>query len=146
MSSSEKASEEVDIATPAFNVTKVMGTVGAGIAALAAALPAALVNDHAVIIAAIAAATAIILGVIALSAVDVKTRQRAHEAAMRWGGQKPTESAFQAMPSQDVILQMGHNKDEYEVRYASVENGSVHVFAERQGDPVSVTFKKSPKP
>jgi len=137
---------EVDVTAPAFSVTKIMGTVGAGIAALVAALPAALVNDHAVVIAGIASATAIALGVLALAAVDVKTRQRAHEASLRWGEAKVGEPSFQAMPKQDVILQMGHNQDEYEVRYASVENGTVHVFAEREGTPVAVTFTKSPKP
>ncbi len=137
---------EVDVTAPAFSVTKIMGTVGAGIAALVAALPAALVNDHAVVIAAIASASAIALGVLALAAVDVKTRQRAHEAALRWGEPEGGASTFQAMPQGEVILQMGHNKDEYVVRYASVENGSIHVFAERHGTPVAVSFTKTPKP
>jgi hypothetical protein len=137
---------EVDVTAPAFSITKIMGTVGTGIAALVAALPAALVNDHAVVIAAIASASAIALGVLALAAVDVKTRQRAHEATLRWGESTTTDSSFQAMPSRDVILLVGERKKEYEVRYASVEDGSVHVFAEREGSPVAVTFTKSPKP
>ncbi len=139
--------EKVDIGSPAFSATKVQATIGGLIAVIAGTVPTTLKEDESVVIAAIAAGTLLMLGIFALIGVDIRTRQRAQEAKLRYGGGKPSEpSSFQALPVKDLVLQLGHNNDEYEVRYASVEKDLVHVFADREGAAISATFKESPKP
>lgn len=139
--------DKVDVGSPAFSATKVQATLGTLIVAVLGAVPASLKADKAVVIAAIAAGVLLLLGVFALVAVDIQTRQRAQEAKLRYGDGKPTEpSNFQALPTRDLVLQLGHNDDEYEVKYATVEKGLVHVYADRDGTPISATFKETPKP
>jgi hypothetical protein len=144
--------EEVDVASPAFSITKVMAAFGAALAVILGAVPKSLAQDQTIVVAALAAATVILLGVFALSAVDIKTRQRAAEAKLRYGGDgggKGSDAGFQAIPDKngkDAVLQLKHMGDEYDVRYASVEKDTVHVFADRDGEQVAVTFKEVPKP
>lgn len=143
----EKTKEgEVDVATPAFSITKVMSGFGLAITAALGAVPASVKEEPAVVVAAIAAGAAIMLGVFALIAADIRTRQKAREATLRFGDGKPSEAKFQALPTKDLVLQVGHNSDEYEVKYATVENGVVNVYADRDGAPISVAFKEAPKP
>jgi hypothetical protein len=141
--------EEVDVASPAFSITKVMAAFGAALAVILGAVPKSLSEDQTIVVAALAAATFILLGVFALSAVDIKTRQRAAEAKLRYGAGKASDANFQAMPDKngkDAVLQLKHQGDEYDVRYASVEKDKVHVFADRDGEPIAVSFKEVPKP
>jgi hypothetical protein len=136
--------EEVDISTPAFSITKVQTTVGLLITAVLGAVPAALRSNETIIVAAIAAGTVILLGVFALVAVDIMTRQRAHEASLRYGDGKATEKSFQALPTEELVLQQGHSTDEYELKLAMVEGDSVRLVAARNGDLISATFKEAP--
>jgi hypothetical protein len=80
--------EEVEIKAPAFSVTKITSGIGVAvgglIGALLAVVPDELKKHPGVVIAAIAAATLIMLGIIVLAAVDMRTRQRAQEAKLRW--------------------------------------------------------------
>lgn len=85
--------EEWEIKAPAFNVTKVASGLGVLVSGLLAVLPTALKEDPAVVIAAIAAATAVVLGIFALVAVDVIARQRAQEAKRRWPAEEEKASA-----------------------------------------------------
>src|ERR1700709_139471 len=142
--------EEVDVGTPAFSLTKVMSTVGgalaSAIAALLLVLPEGLRDDEAVVIAVIASSTVMLLGIFWLVAADFRTRQKAREATLHFGERKPSEARFQALPTNELVLQLCHGSDEYEGKYATVEDGQVHLFGDRAGTPISVTFKESPKP
>ena len=139
---------EAEVKAPAFSATKVQASLGVVLVGILAVVPATLKDDEQVVIAALAAATAIMLGVFALIAVDIRTRQRAKEASLRYGGDgaKGSPPSFQALPIEDLVLQKGHNADEYEVKLAMVEEGSVRVVAARDGELVSATFKEAPKP
>jgi hypothetical protein len=147
----EKTKEdEVDVGTPAFSITKVMSTVGTALATAVAAflllLPKGLQDDEAVVIAVIAALTLVLLGIFWLVAADFNTRQKAREATLRYGEGKTSAAKFQALPSKELILQLGHNSPEYEVRYATVEDGVVNLYADHEGTPIAVAFKEAPKP
>lgn len=137
---------EVDISAPAFSITKVQAALGLLISGILGVVPTALKDNVTILVASIAAATLVVLGILALVAVDIRTRQRAQEAKLRYGDGKSTEPAFQALPTKDLVLQLGHSKDEYEVKFATVEKGLVHVMAVRDGEPISATFKETPKP
>ncbi len=138
---------EVDISAPAFSITKVQAALGLLISGILGVVPARLKDDETILVASIAAATLVVLGIFALVAVDIRTRQRAREAALRYGEEKAAEpSSFQALPTKDLVLQLGHNGDEYEVKFATVEKGQVHVMAVRDGEPISATFKETPTP
>ncbi len=140
----------VDVKAPAFSITKVMSTLGGTLAAAVAAflllLPKNLQDDQAVVIAVIAALSLVLLGLFWLAAADIRTRQKATEATLRYGDGKPSEAKFQALPTKDLVLQVGHNSDEYEVKYATVEKGVINVYADRDGAPISVVFKEAPTP
>lgn len=143
--------EKVDISAPAFSVTKIGSGVAVLIAALLAALPTTVKENTTILVASIASATLIMLAVLALVAVDIKTRQRAHEAKLRFGGggdggSEAAAPSFQALPTKKLILQQGHSTDEYEVQLATVEKDLVQVIATRDGDSISATFKETPKP
>jgi hypothetical protein len=147
----EKTREEkVDVESPAFSITKVMAslgtTIGAAVLALLAVLPDGLKDDPAIVIAAIAAITLVLLGIFGLVAVDIRTRQKAKEATLRYGEAKSSAAKFEALPNKDLILQVDGDGEEYKVKYASVENGVVNVYADRSGTPISVAFKEAPKP
>lgn len=139
---------EVDIPTPAFSLTKVQATLGAFVTAVLAVLPASLKSNEAIVIAAIAAGTLVLLGVFALAAVDIQTRQRAREAALRFGGGKAAAADFVAVPGseEDLVLQVGHNTDEYEVKLATVKDGEVTLVATRDGRSISQVFQEPTKP
>lgn len=139
--------KEVEISAPAFSITKVQAALGLLISCILAAVPGAVKDNVTIIVASIAAATLVVLGIFALVAVDIRTRQRAREATLRYGNEQPAaEPSFQALPTNDLILQLGHSSDEYEVKFATVEKGQVHVMAVRDGVPISATFKEAPKP
>jgi hypothetical protein len=143
--------EKVDISAPAFSATKVQAALGLLITGIIAVVPASHKDDVTVIVASIAAATLIVLGMFALVAVDIRTRQRAHEAKLRFGGggdggSEAAAPSFQALPTKKLILQQGHSTDEYEVQLATVEKDLVQVIATRDGDSISATFKETPKP
>lgn len=136
---------EVAISAPAFSATKVQAALGLFISGILGGLPAALKSDETILVASIAAATLVVLGIFALVAVDIHTRQQAQEAKLRFGDGKEAASAFQALPTKDLVLQQGHNSDEYEVKFAVVEKGVVNVMATRDGEAISATFKEAPK-
>jgi hypothetical protein len=139
---------DVDITSPAFSITKVQVALGLLITGIVGVLPPALKENEAVMIASIAAASLVMLGVFALSAVDIKTRQRAAEAQLRFGGGGGggSKSSFEVMPvEENLIIQKGHNADEYEVRFAAVKKGGVDLLAARDGEFITVPFKKTPK-
>jgi hypothetical protein len=143
------AEEKVDVDSPAFSLTKVQTSLGGVIAAVLAVAPKALQEDETVVVAAFAAGTLILLGVFALAAVDIVTRQKAKAATLRYGDGEPAPAAkFQALPTKDLVLQLGHNSNEYDIKYATVDGDVVRVYADRDGedDPISVTFKEVPKP
>jgi hypothetical protein len=145
-SAQQSKDEELDLTAPAFNVTKVGSGVGVLIAAVIAVVPPALKDDEAVIVASIAVAALVILGAIALAAVDVMTRQRAREATLRYGtGKAPEQPLFYATPVEnDLILQRGHSKDEYEVKLALVEKDRVSLVASRNGETIAADFAEAP--
>lgn len=138
--------EEVDISAPAFSVTKVQAALGLVITGILGIVPTAHKDDVTVIVASIAAATLVVLGIFALVSVDMRTRQRAQEAKLRFGAPAPASASFQAMPTKGLVLQMGHNSDEYEVSHAAVDGDTVRLYGDREGDPICVTFKEVPKP
>jgi hypothetical protein len=140
------AEEKVAIDSPALSLTKVQASLGAVIAVLLGVVPKALQEDETIIVAAFAAGTLILLGVFGLAAVDIIARQKAKAAELCCGDGKPSKAKFDAMPTKDLVLQVGHNSDEYEVKYATVEDGLIHLHADREGSPISVTFKEVPKP
>lgn len=86
------ADSEVSVTAPAFKITTATEGIGAIFAAVLAVLPSALSEDETVVVAAIAAATLIVLGTFALAAVDIRTRQRAKEAELRYGGRRQEDS------------------------------------------------------
>lgn len=136
---------EVDVQAPAFSATKVQAALGIVIAGILGAVPSSLQADQAVVIAAIAAGTAVVLGVFGLVAVDIRTRQRAHEATLRYGnGGVGKPKTFQAVPMEKLVLQKGHSTPEYEVKLAMVEDGSVSLVGARDGELISATFKETP--
>jgi len=137
---------QVDVDTPAFSTTKVIAAFGAAVTAALAALPATDSHGEAVQVAAIAAGAFLVLGLCGVFAVDVSTRQKAKEAALRFGDGKPDAARFQALPTKDLTLQVGGGGKEYDVKYATVEDGVVNVYADREGAPISVAFKEAPKP
>lgn len=143
----QSSKEELDITSPTFNVTRVGGILGGLVTAVLAVVPAALKENPAVIVAGIAAAALVVVGLIALAAVDVMTRQRAREATLRYGDGKTTQPHFHAIPvDSDLILQQGHSNDEYEVKVALVENDKVSLVASRNGKTISADFEEAPKP
>jgi hypothetical protein len=137
---------EVDIVAPGFSATKIQSLIGAAVLGVLAVVPTQLKEDEQVVIAAIAAGTAILLGMFALWAVDIRARQKAREVALRWGAPEDKPQVFQALPTEALILQKGHSTPEYEVKMAMVEEGSVSLVAARNGELVSATFKQAPKP
>lgn len=135
--------KEVEITTPAFSITKVQASLGVAIAAVLAAVPASLRSDEAVVITAIAAGTALLLGVFALAAVDIRTRQRAREATLRFGSDDgASASEFVAVPDgkEKLVLQVGHSTNEYDLRLATVKDGEVTLLATRDGQSIARTF------
>ena len=138
--------KEVEIEAPAFSATKVQSLVGAVVLGVLTVVPSRLKTDEQVVIAVIAAGTVILLGMFALWAADIRTRQRAREAALRWGASKEEPPKFSALPTEDLVLQKGHNAPEYEVKMAMVEEGSISLIASRDGQMVSTTFKEAPQP
>jgi hypothetical protein len=140
----EKTAEDgkVDVKSPAFSITKVQASLGALITAIAAVAPKALQASETIQVAAIASGTVIMLGVFALAAVDIVTRQRAREATLRFGsggGGKPGK--FVALPEGDLVLQQGHKSDEYEVKMVEVEGEAVTLVATRNGHSISPVFR-----
>ena len=138
--------KEVEIVAPGFSATKIQSLIGSTVLGVLALVPTQLQEDEQVVIAAIAAGTAILLGMFALWAVDIRTRQKATEATLRWGTPEGKPQIFHALPTEDLILQKGHSTPEYEVKMAMVEEGSVNLVAARNGELVSATFKEAPKP
>ena len=110
---------EVDVKSPAFSITKVQATLGALITAVAGALPALADASETIKVAAIASGTVIMLGVFGLAAVDIRTRQRAAEAKLRYGSGKTGTADFVALPEKKtLVVQEDHSKVEYEVDIA----------------------------
>lgn len=72
-------------------------------------------------------------------------RQRAREAALRYGpGKAPEQPLFYATPvERDLVLQQGHSKDEYEVQIALVENDKVSLVASRNGKTITADFEET---
>ncbi|HTT94469.1 MAG TPA: hypothetical protein VMF55_07335 [Solirubrobacterales bacterium] len=144
--SSAGGSEEEDIRTSAFNVTKV-GSAAAGlIAVILGAVPAAAGSDPAIIIAAIAAGTAVILGALGLAAVDLSVRQRARQAALQFGHEDQSASTdFVVLPaSDDLRLKQYPNGDEFEVRSGQVKGTEVTIWAAKDGgESVVLTLTKA---
>jgi hypothetical protein len=145
------ADGKVDVETPAFSATKVQSLIGGLVMAVIAVVPTKLKEDEQIVIAAIAAGTAILLGIFALWAVDIRTRQRAREATLRWGGGPDGGNGGGAghveiaLPSENLVLQKGHNADEYEVKLAVVDKGAVSLVAARDGEVFATTFKEAPQ-
>lgn len=137
---------KVDIDTPAFSVTKVVTVLGAIIGAVLAVVPAQLKEETPVVIAAVASGTLVLLGIFTLVAVDIRTRQKAKAATLRFGDGKPAEADFIALPVEDLVLQRGHNKPEYEVSYLKVEGGAVHLYARNGASSITATFEEAVKP
>src|SRR5215218_3648217 len=119
--------DEVDVGSPAFSLTKAQATLGLLITAVLGAVPASLQADRAVVIAAIAAGAVVMLGVFYLAGIDIKTRQRAAEAALRF----PDEE--------------GPSAAEYRVRMAEVKKGKVEILASNDGDFIIVPFTEGAK-
>jgi hypothetical protein len=138
--------DEVDVGSPAFSLTKVQATLGLLIAAILGAVPPSLKADPAVVIAAIAAAAAVMLGVFFLAAVDIKTRQRAAEAALRFPDGEAPKKSFNVVPvAEDLRIQKGPNAAEYRVRLAEVKKGEVEILASNDGDFITVPFTEGKK-
>jgi hypothetical protein len=143
--------EKVDIEAPAFSLTKVQAGLGALIAAVSAVVPTALQENQTVVVAAIAAGTVVMLGVFALAATDLITRQRAAEAKLRWPGGSGGEPATTAKPDsqllllpdrEGLVLQGKHSGVEYEVVCALAEGNMVTLVARADGQqPLEPTFK-----
>jgi hypothetical protein len=137
------ADEKVDVTSPAFSITKVQATLGVIIAAIVGTLPPALENKEAVYIAAIAAATLVVLGIFALAAVDIKVRQRAAESKLRFGGGEGLKGEFTALPAEEnLVIQKGSNTDEFKVRMAAVKAEGVDLLATRDGKTITLSFEK----
>ncbi len=143
----EKSEEagKVDVKAPAFSITKVQASLGALIAVIAGAVPAAIDASETIEVAAIAAGTVIMLGVFALAAVDIVTRQRAREAAMRYGDGEGKPAKYVALPAKPLVLQQGHNSDEYEVKMLEVEGTGATLVAMRDGETIAAVFRKPDK-
>jgi hypothetical protein len=133
--------DEVDVASPAFSLTKVQATLGLLITAVLGAVPPSLKADPAVVIAAIAAGAAVMLGVFFLAAVDMKTRQRAAEASLRFPDGDSPKKSFNVVPvTEDLRIQKGPSADEYRVRLAEVTRGKVEILASHDGDFITIPF------
>jgi hypothetical protein len=144
LSSQEPAKEEWLISAPAFSVTKVQATIGVFITAVLGAVPASLGSDRSVVIAAIAAGTLIMLGVLALVAVDMRTRQRAHEAKLRFGnGGSDSAGDLLAVPAQPLRVMKGSSDEEYDVDMLKVADGKAQLVATRDGGSSSIPFNTS---
>ncbi|MDX6589827.1 MAG: hypothetical protein QOI84_1101 [Solirubrobacterales bacterium] len=135
--------DEVDVASPAFSLTKVQATLGLFITAIVGVVPPALKDDPSVMVASIAAGAAVMLGVFYLAAVDLKTRQRAAEATLRFPDGDAPKKAFNVVPVEDDLrIQKGPGADEYKVRFAEVSKGQVELLAAHNGDVISVPLKE----
>lgn len=101
----KKKTEEnkVEITAPAFSITKVATAFGAVAGAVFLVVPEKLKDDPNVVVASIAAATVIVLGVFALVAVDIRTRQRAQEANRRW----PADEGDEAPEADTRVFEVG---------------------------------------
>ena len=138
--------DESDVKSPAFSLTKVQAGLGALIAAVTGVLPAALASNQTVIVAAIASGTVVMLGVFALAAVDLTTRQRAAEAKLRWSGGagnggKSVKKVGLVANLDDLVLQSKHNGTEYELRFAELEGDKVTLVARKNGKSLEPTFQ-----
>jgi hypothetical protein len=137
---------ESDVKSPAFSLTKVQAGLGALIAAVTGVVPAALASNQTVVVAAIASGTVVMLGVFALAAVDLTTRQRAGEAKLRWsggagnGGQSVKKVGLVANLD-DLVLQSKHNGMEYELRFAELEGNKVTLVARKNGKSLEPIFQ-----
>lgn len=146
--------KEVDVAAPAFSLTKVSGGLGTLIAAIAVAA-AKLEGATAVKVAAIGAGALVMVGYFVVAAVDLIVRQRASEAKRRWpdgsggeggdggGGGTPTGKAITLVAGEDdLFLQKGPNGKQYEVKYVELEGEKVTVVARRDGDTLAPSFHR----
>src|SRR5215218_2448847 len=138
--------DEVDVGSPAFSLTKVQATLGLLITAVLGAVPASLQADRAVVIAAIAAGAVVMLGVFYLAGIDIKTRQRAAEAALRFPDGEGPKKSFNVVPvTEDLRIQKGPSAAEYRVRMAEVKKGKVEILASNDGDFIIVPFTEGAK-
>jgi hypothetical protein len=138
----DKPESQLDIKAPAFSVTKIGTTFAALLSVVTAGLPAALRADQTIRVAAIAAATVVMLGAVALWGVDLIVRQRAAEAKLRYGGKGNHDdngsapARYVAYPdSNDLKLQVGSSTDEYEIHGVEVDDGEVTLQARHNGKP-----------
>jgi hypothetical protein len=127
------------VEAPAFSVTKVQATMGTLIAAILGAVPASLQADRTVVIACLAAATLLLLGILALVAVDIQTRQRAQEAQACCGA-AAAPADLVAVPAERVRILRGGSDDEYELDLVKVTGDAVRMIATRAGETITVSF------
>jgi len=133
------------VQAPAFSVTKVQATLAATVVALLAAVPSSLRAERSVVIACLAAATLILLGTLALVAVDIRTRQRAQEAEARYGDVAPAPRVdLIAVPAERLRIMRAASDDEYEVDVIKVTGDSVRIIATRGGKTIAVPFNPPP--
>ena len=145
LTNQQPAKEEWLISAPAFSITKVQATIGVFITAILGALPASLKADRSIVITAIAAGTLLMLAVLALVAVDIRVRQQAEEAKLRYGNDKPDadDDGLVAVPTGRLRLMKGDSDEEFEVDVLRVNDGKPQLIATRQGTSVSVPFNKT---
>lgn len=144
LTNQQPAKEEWLISAPAFSITKVQATIGVFITAILGAVPASLKADRSIVIAAIAAGTLLMLAVLALVAVDIRVRQQAEEAKLRYGNDKPdADDGLVAVPTGRLRVMKGESDEEFEVDVLKVADGTAHLIATREGDSVSVPFNKT---
>ena len=144
----DKKDSEVDIKSPAFSVTKIGTTLAGLLSVLTAGLPAALEDNVTIRVAAFGAATAIILGIFAVWAVDIMTRQRAAEAKLRYGDGKGDQGEKGSVPdryvaypdSNDLKLQAGSSTDEFDVHAVEIEDGEITLQARKNGRRLEEKF------
>jgi hypothetical protein len=143
------ASQETDkekwlISAPAFSITKVQTFIGLLITGILGALPASLKADRSIVIAAIAAGTLILLGVLALVAIDMHVRQRAEEAKLRYENKTPApDDDLAAKPTERLRVMRGESDHKFDVNELKVTDGAAHLVATRKGESVSIPFDKS---
>lgn len=137
--------EEWEIATPAFNVTKYVSVLGVAVGGLLAAVPSSLKENTAVVIASIAAGAAVMLGIVVLAAVDILARQRAQEAKRRWPSEEEKgESAQEAMGG-DLVINFGGDGQDDSGRTAQAAAGpksTGRVIGVKPGQSVSVVISE----
>jgi hypothetical protein len=135
------AEKKVDVAAPAFSLTKVAGGLGTLIAAIAVAA-AKLEGATAVKVAAIGGGALAMVGYFGLAAIDLIVRQRAAQAKRRWpdsksgegeGGRSTSQAVSLVADPDTLVLQKVSGGDEYKIKYAEVEGDKVTLIAMRNG-------------